>query len=210
MKILKLNPENIKEILKESLSILKSDKVIACPTDTVYGLVANAVSEKAVNKVFKIKERSFLKPVPVFVKSIRMAQSLACISKKEEMVLRKFWPGQLTAVLKARPVEFPLGILSKDEKIGLRMPDYFFLKLLFKEISFPLTGTSANISGRESCRKTHDVLEQFKEKKYQPDILLDGGELKKNPSSTVVDLISFEIVREGGISSKEIFKFLNI
>jgi L-threonylcarbamoyladenylate synthase len=204
MKILKIIPKDLKSALKQAVLIIKKRGVVVYPTDTVYGLIADAENYIAVEKVFKVKKRKFGKPLPVFVKNINMAKRLAHIDKVQEKILKKFWPGGLTAVLKARPLRFPKGILSKDKKIGLRVPDYKLLNLLLEKTNRPLVATSANISGQKASGKILEVLKQFKYKKNKPDLVVSAGNLKPSVSSTVVDLTNFEIIRKGVISKKQI------
>jgi len=200
MQNLRILPKNLKEVIRKTIEVIMNGGIVVCPTDTVYGLIANAKDKIAVKRVFEIKKRSFEKPLPVFIKNLEMAKSLANIDGKQEKILKKFWPGKLTVILKAKPIEFPQGILSKDKKIGLRIPNYKFLNLLLREIGRPLTSTSANISGKSASVDIREVSKQFISEKVQPDLVLDAGKLKSSLPSTVIDLINFKTIREGEIS----------
>jgi len=206
MKVLKISSKNLKEIVKETIKVIKRGGIVICPTDTVYGLIADAENKTAVRKIFKIKKRLYKKPLPVFVKDLKMARSLADINKKQEKIFKKFWPGKLTAVLKAKSFKFPEGIVSKDKKIGLRMPKYKLLNFLLGKLNFPLAETSANISGKKASTNIKEVLRQFKNGKHQPDLVLDAGNLKKSLPSTVIDMENLKILRKGQISKREILK----
>jgi len=208
MKTLKINPENIKSALKQAVFVIKKGGVVIFPTDTVYGLIADAQNNFAVRKVFKIKNRRLSKPLPVFIKNIKMAKRLAYIDQAQEKILKKFWPGKLTVVLKARPVEFPKGILSKNKKIGLRVPDYRFLNLLLEKVNCSLVATSANISSKQPSTKIKKVLSQFKNQKYLPDLVLDDKNLKDSLPSTVIEITNRKILRRGKLSKIEILKML--
>ncbi len=208
MKILKISPKNTKKAIKETVETIKKGGVVVCPTDTVYGLIADVKNNIAIKQIFQIKKRSFKKPLPVFVKDLKMAKSIAYIGKRQEKILKKVWPGKFTAVLEAKSLKFPKGILSKDKKIGLRIPKYKLLNLLLKELNLPLAETSANISGKRAITKIKDILKEFTRKKYQPDLVLDAGNLKESLSSTVVDLVDFKIIREGEIPKEKILKIL--
>lgn len=207
MKILKLSS---KQILRKTLQVITKGGVVVCPTDTVYGLIADAENKTAVGKIFKLKKRYIKKPLPVFVRDLKMARHLVNINKKQEKILKNCWPGKLTAVLKAKLLKFPKGILSKDKKIGLRIPDHKFLKDLLKKIDRPLVETSANISGKKALTKAKEVLKEFEEQKYQPDLFLDAGNLKPSLPSTVIDLTNLKILRKGQIKKSKILKILNI
>jgi len=209
MKILKITPENLKSVLKQAVLAIKKRGVIICPTDTVYGLIANAKNHSAVKKVFKIKKRKINNPLPVFVKDLKAAKKLTDINKNQERFLKKFWPGQLTAVLKAKSLKLPKGIISRENKIGLRVPNYKFLNLLLDKVNCPLVATSANISGKKASVKIVEILKQFKYKKNKPDLVIDAGNLKLALPSTVVDLIEFKVIRKGKVSKNQILKTIN-
>lgn len=102
MKILKLSSKNQKEIIEEVRKAIKEEKVIVLPTDTVYGLVCDATNEKAVEKVFKIKRRKIGKPIPIFIKDLKMAKKLAFVDKRQEKFLKKMWPGKVTVILRPK------------------------------------------------------------------------------------------------------------
>jgi len=165
---------------------LNEGKVVVVPTDTVYGLIADATNQNAVEKVFLIKKRDRNRPLSVFVKDLEMAQKFAKITKEQEEVLQKKWPGRFTAVLQSRHMlseEF-----EEDGKIGLRIPDDEFVLNILEKFKKPLTGTSANISDMPSCWSAEEVVEQFTNQEHQPDLILDAGALPKQEPSRVVDL----------------------
>jgi len=187
MRILKLSQKNLKEIVEIAAKSIQQGKVLVCPTDTVYGLVCDATNEKAVEKVFKIKRRVAKKPIPIFVKDTKMAKKLAKIDKKQEKFLKSVWPGKVTVVLRTKK-KFPKGIGKPKKEIGLRIPNYKFINQLLSIVDCPLTGTSANISGKPPSTKIKEVLEQFKNQKSLPDLVIDVGNLKPSKPSTVIDL----------------------
>lgn len=176
-------------MLKEAIKAIKQGKVIVCPTDTVYGLIADATSKKAVERIFKIKKRERKNPIPVFVKDIKMAKKLAKIDKKQEKFLKSVWPGKVTAVLEKKKTKKIYGVDKKT--IALRIPRYRLVNELLKKLSLPLTGTSANISGKSSATEIKKILAQFKNQKYQPDLIINAGDLPRNKPSKVLDLTVF-------------------
>jgi L-threonylcarbamoyladenylate synthase len=208
METLKILPKNKKEIIERTVKAIKQEKVVVCPTDTVYGLLARADSQEAVDRLFQIKKRNLKKPVPVLVKDIKMAQDLAIINTRQKKKLKKLWPGKITLVLKAKAKRFPKGILSQQRKIALRIPKYQFLNSLLEKASLPLTGTSANISGKKPSHRIEDIVKQFENKKQKPDLILDAAVLEKSLPSTVIDLTSGKIIRKGRVSKKEILEIL--
>ncbi len=178
MEILKLRGPDSKDVLDKSVKAVKEGKVLVCPTDTVYGLICDAENKRAVKRLFEIKRRDKNKPVPLFVKDMKMAKEIARIDKEQELFLKKVWPGKLTAVLKS----------NKRGTVGLRIPDYKFINQLLLKTGRPITGTSANISGKPSSNKIKEIIEQFEGQEYQPDLIVDAGNLKKSQPSIVVDL----------------------
>jgi L-threonylcarbamoyladenylate synthase len=211
------NQKNLSNKIKTIVNAIKQGKVLILPTDTVYGLVAKAQNGQAVKKIFKIKGRKLQKTLPIFVKSIKMAKEFAFIDREQEKFLKKVWPGKITVILNAKPKAqklFKFGIISSEKKIGLRIPKYKLINLLLKKlnpvvdfrhpdkvgirrrsrskihygVNFPLTGTSANISGRPPAATLKKILKQFKNKKYQPDLIIDAGNLPKSKPSKVLDL----------------------
>jgi len=187
MQILKINQKNFQKIVKIAIKSIKEGKIIVCPTDTVYGLICDATNKKAVRKLFKIKRRPVGKPIPIFFKDIQMATKLASINKEQEKFLKKVWSGKVTVVL-TRKNRLPKNLFAKQKTIGLRIPNYKFINQLLLIINRPLTGTSANISGKPASGNIKEILQQFKNQKHQPDLVIDTGNLPKSKPSTVLDL----------------------
>jgi L-threonylcarbamoyladenylate synthase len=186
-KVLKIKKQNFKEIIKIAVKSIKEGKILICPTDTVYGLICDVTNKKAVENLFKIKKRKIKNPIPVFVKDIKMAKKLAFIDKNQEKFLKKVWPGKVTVILRPKR-RFPKGIGKIKKEIGLRFPNYKLVNILLKNLNRPLSGTSANISGKPASTKIIEVLKQFKNRKYQPDLVISAGGLPKNKPSIVIDL----------------------
>lgn len=167
--------------IREIAERIKKGEIVIFPTDTVYGILADATNKKAVNSIFKIKKRPKEKPLPLFVSGIEMAKNLAFINKSQEEFLKKVWPGKVTAVLKAR---------NKNRTIGLRQPDYKKIIDILKIIKVPLAQTSANISGNPPSVKISEVIKQFEGERI---LAVDAGNIKKNKPSSVIDLTGEKI-----------------
>jgi len=198
--IIKTKSKNLKELVKIANQAIKKGKIIILPTDTVYGLICDTTNRTAIERLFKIKKRKSSKAIPIFIKNIKTAKDLAWVDKKQEGFLKKVWPGKVTAVLKAKNKKrFPKGIISKDEKIGLRISNYKFLNQILTKANLPLTATSANISGKPASTKIKDVISQFENQKFKPDLIFNGGDLKKSKPSKVIDLTGekLKILRNG-------------
>lgn len=175
MEIVKLSQNSLNKIVE----YLNNGGVVICPTDTVYGFLALAENKKAVNKIYKIKKRPKLKPLPIFVKNIKMAKELAEISKEQEKIIKKYWPGKYT---------FVLG--SGKKTIALRIPKYLFLNKLLNKINKPLVQTSVNISDQPALTKFSDIIEQFRKSNI---LAVDVGNLKKSKASKILDLTQDKI-----------------
>jgi L-threonylcarbamoyladenylate synthase len=193
MKIIKINfqkPE--KKIIEETVKVIKKGGAVIVPT---------ALNEKADKSLFLIKKRLFNKPFSVFVKDFEMAEKLACINGKTEKILKKFWPGQITFILKKKKI-IPNFLTADKKTTGLRIPDCLIIKNLFNFLNFPLIGTSANISGKPASGEIKKIIKQFQSEKNKPDLILDAGNLPESKPSTIVDLTlsAPKVLRKGEIS----------
>ena len=185
MEILKLTGENFQAILKKTAGLIKDGKVVVAPTDTVYGLLADATNASAVKKVFEIKLRDLSKPLPLFIQNLDDAKKIARITKTEETILKNSWPGKFTFVLEKKNSVKVFGV-AKDS-IALRIPNNAFVLKLLEMVNRPLTGTSANLAGKAASTAISAVLEQF-ESVIRLDLIVDAGNLPESKPSSIVDL----------------------
>jgi L-threonylcarbamoyladenylate synthase len=176
-----------KKALGKAVLLIKKGRVIICPTDTVYGFLADAASKKAVGDIFKIKKRPTSKPLPVFIKDIKTAKKLAFIKKEEEKILKKYWPGKYTFVLKRKKGVKLYGV--DENTIALRIPKYKFLNDLLKKINKPLVQTSVNVSGKQPLTKIKDIQETIEGMDFEI-LIINGGDLKRVKPSKIIDLTS--------------------
>jgi L-threonylcarbamoyladenylate synthase len=188
-----------------ALQVVQSGRLVAFPTDTVYGLAADPFSPAAVERLFAAKDRDMSKAIPVLVGAVdQLTQITSGFSPQAARLASRFWPGALTLVVSRRQ-ELPLQ-LSALPTIGVRMPDHpLALKLLLA--SGPLATTSANRSGAENPLTARDVFDQLS---GRVDLILDGGACPGGVPSTVVDCTvpDVKILRVGAISSETIFAAL--
>ncbi len=197
------------KILKPSTSaataataLLKRGGIIICPTDTVYGFLADAQNKKAVEKIYKIKNRPKSKPLSLFVKDLKMAGELAEIDARQEKVVRKFWPGKYTFILKRKintrtnltAVKFVRVYGVKKDSIALRIPNHPFLQKLLKKIDRPLVQTSVNISAQEPLNSIADILAIF-ERNGLVGLIIDGGDIKSAKASKIIDFTTRNLTR---------------
>lgn len=188
MQVCKLSRGNEKELARKAAAALKQGKVLICPTDTVYGLLADAKNREAVQRTVQIKGRKRGKSLPIFVKDIAMAKGLARVSPFQERHMKKLWPGKVTLVLKSKG-KLPEETGTKDT-IGLRVPNHEFVAMLLAQLKRPMVGTSANLAGKPSILDNHDIIRQFGKRKYKPDILIEAGKLPFSRPSRVIDIIN--------------------
>lgn len=189
MEIISLTPNNGQQIVNYAAQAIKAGKVIIAPTDTVYGLIADVSSKKAVARLYKIKQRNPSRYLPIFVKNIAMAKKFASINKKNQKLVEEKWPGKFTFIFQKKPAK----IFGVDKKtIALRIPHYPFINSLLETLNIPLSGTSANISGQKSSTKIDEVLAQFYNADFKPDLVINAGDLTDSPSSQIIDLTQKE------------------
>ncbi len=196
----------------EVVGILQRGGVALIPTDTAYALCVDATNAQAVEKVFEIKDREVNKKLPVFFDSIdSMAQEIV-FSKEVETLAKSFWPGALTIVapITGTDVSKWSPDVVDNYAIGIRIPDSEFIRYIVRKLGRPITSTSANKSGGETCYGVNEVKESLGENFGLIDAVVDGGELPRRPTSTVVKIIGedVEILREGAISREEINRVL--
>jgi len=204
MKILKIDPEKPQlELLKSVAEIIMKDGVVGYPTETVYGLGANALSSLAVEKVFYLKGREKNKPILIISSAIEQIKKLvSSFPEKAEILAKAFWPGPLTMVLEAS-AQLPELLLGGGNRIGIRIPDNKICLELLKLFGVPITSTSANISGQKNPISAQEVFENFGDRL---DLIIDGGTSPSRIPSTVVsvDMDSIILIREGAIPKFEI------
>lgn len=214
MKILKVNPENLREseeVIVEAAKVMLAGGTVIFPTDTVYGLGCDATSEQAIKKIFKIKSRKTTNPMAVIVRDLEMAKKVAFIDRRLEKALNIIWPGAVTVILWRR-YKLPEALTANEQTIGLRIPDYKLTHLLSENMGRPFVATSANISREQATNKIGEILKYFSESFLKPDLVLDAGDLKFSEPSTVLDLSKEKpkIVRIGPVNKDKLLEILSI
>lgn len=209
METITLSGTNIEECAARAAGVLRAGGIVLYPTDTIYGLGADAFSDDAVSRVYAIKGRDERKPIHCIVADFREAEKYAEFNDAAVLLARAFWPGALTLVLNKK-VRIDAGIGNGIDTIGIRVPDHDFCLALAKEFGKPFTTTSANVSGMETLATTGGVLEQIGEARGAIDLVVGAGELPPSAPSTIVDICSESpvILREGAIPAGEIFDVL--
>ena len=215
MIIVRYKKSEHKNIIQACARALKAGKVVAYPTDTSYGLAVNAENTAAIRKLYRVKERSAGQPVHVVVPSVAYAKKIVGWNAVAGRLAKSFWPGPLTMVLGLASRQAGLELLSaKTKSLGVRLPNNKIALDLAKQLGKPITTTSANpslhLSGGYDSYSAGDVVTQFKEKKHQPDIVIDAGRLSRHKPSTLLKIGHgfMHILRPGPISEKQILSAL--
>lgn len=187
MEILKINPKNFKKTVTFAVRCVKAGKVIIGPSDTVYGIYCDGRNERAIRKIMRMKKRSSKKAMPIFVSDIKTAKKFAKISKSQELIVKKKWPGSFTFVFESKR-NLPAVLTPGKKTIGIRIPKSKLLLSVLEIIKTPLAQTSANISDKPAATEIKKVIHYFQNQKCRPDFVIDAGNLKKNRPSKVIDL----------------------
>lgn len=197
--ILTIDPDKPEQShIAKAIRIIRTGGIIAYPTETFYGLGADAENERALARVFLIKGRDALKPLPVLIGSEEELTGLAKeVPETARLLIRKFWPGALTLVFNAAP-RIPSRLTGGTGKIGIRISSHPLARLLAKNITRPLTATSANLSGEPACTQAAEVIRCLGDR---IDAVIDGGETAGGLGSTVLDVTVDPplLLREGAI-----------
>lgn len=183
--------------------ILEREKLVAIPTETVYGLAGNIYSEKAIKKIFETKKRPLFNPLIVHIDSINKLDEIASeIPEKAKKLARTFWPGPLTLVLKKKESIQDIITAGKDT-VAIRVPDHLLTLKLLQSLDFPLAAPSANPFGSISPTTAKHVADYFPE---DLDMVLDGGSCKNGIESTIIGFENNEAVlyRLGSLSVEDI------
>ncbi|HEY4484495.1 MAG TPA: L-threonylcarbamoyladenylate synthase [Candidatus Paceibacterota bacterium] len=203
--------KNYDDVILEACHILRMGGVVIYPTDTIYGLGANACDSLAVDQIFKIKKRLYSKPLPVIARNMQWVEALAYLDSRTKKMLESVWPGAVTAVLQNRNHLSSL-VTAGASSVGIRIPDFVFTDSLLRKFGYPLTATSANISGEEPTNDINKIIDRFSQADYRPNLIIDAGILPKSKPSTVIDLTSPDpkVLRIGPSRPDQLIKLLSL
>ncbi|NLV82426.1 MAG: threonylcarbamoyl-AMP synthase [Synergistaceae bacterium] len=195
-------------LFKKAAEIIKAEGLVAFPTETVYGLGANALNENAVKKIYEAKGRPSDNPLILHVSGIEMAESLVHINETAKLLMNKFWPGPLSLVLKAKDI-IPLSTRGGLSTAAIRMPDNRIALEIIRISNLPIAAPSANKSGRPSPTDAKTVRDDIGD---SVELVIDGGKTLVGLESTVLDITGENpiLLRPGAISKEEIEAVLNV
>ena len=188
-----------------AVEILKAGGIVAYPTDTVYGLGADAFNIHAVSRVYEVKKRLRTLPLPVLIAEIEQVDLVAStVPTYAKLLMKRFWPGGLTLVL-FKAASFPDVVTAGSDKVAVRIPDHALPLTIIRKLGRPIVGTSANVSNKPSPVTAQEVEQQLD---GQVDLIVDMGRCPGGVESTVVD-VSGEapvVLRRGILIEGEIMK----
>ena len=194
--------------IKKCIFFLNKNDCVAIPTETVYGLAANAYSNIAVKKIYSLKKRPKKNPSIVHYSSLKQLKNDCVLNKNFYILYKKFCPGPITFVLKLKKESLISKIVTNNKKtVAVRFPKNQLTQKLLKLLKYPLAAPSANISTKISPVSKEDVKEEFGNK---IKFILDGGRSKIGLESTIISLVKKpKILRLGAMERKKINKILN-
>ena len=195
------------EDFSPAIEALRHGDVIVYPTETLYGLGADALNQAAVDTVFNLKGREAHHPLSVLVANQEMLRTVVAeIAPAAEQLMDRYWPGPLTLILPARK-NIPKQLCNTAGGVGVRISSQPIAKLLVKTLGRPVTATSANPSGKEPARTVQEAKNYFAD---QIAVYVDGGTLTSKSGSTVLEVMEdrIRLIREGEISAGELHSML--
>lgn len=199
---------NTIDTVRKAASLLAKGKLVAFPTETVYGLGADATSDKAVAKIFEIKNRPSFNPLIIHLAEVADVKNLAIMTETAKLLADAFWPGPMSLVLR-RTDHCPISFLASSglATIAVRVPAHPVAKLILDASKMPIAAPSANISGKVSPTTATHVFDSFGD---QLNLIVDAGPCEVGVESTVIDCTKEKpaILRPGGVTYEELIKVL--
>ncbi|MCF7820169.1 MAG: threonylcarbamoyl-AMP synthase [Candidatus Pacebacteria bacterium] len=189
MEILKVDKEFSHQDITLVVNYLKKEKVVAMPTDTIYGFSAKLSSKKAVNKIFTLKKRAKNKQFIVLVSSLSMLKKYCIVNTRQEEYLKKIWPGKVTAILSSKVKHFG------NHSLAVRLPESKYLLSLIRKVKEPIISTSCNISGEVSLLNGEDICSRWKKEKEQIDLIIFKKDKQNKKASKIVDITDIEVIK---------------
>lgn len=194
-------------LIKMASDAVRDGGIIIFPTETLYGIGADALNESSLRRIFDIKKRELTKPVLVLIDDPSFFGDLALeIPPLAKALMNRFWPGGLTLLLRARPCLSPL-LTGGTGTVGVRMSSHPVAEMIVRESGRPITATSANLSGDRGPSSIDEISSELID---LVDLVIDSGRTSSGQPSTIVDVTSpgLHIVREGIIAREEIEAFI--
>ncbi|MFH0809633.1 MAG: L-threonylcarbamoyladenylate synthase [Pseudomonadota bacterium] len=196
-------PHPRQELLNEAIAYMRAGQLVGMPTETLYGIAADALNEAAVQRVFSLKRRPSHLPLPIIIDSMAMLEAIAQVSETARRLAEEFWPGALSLVLPAKDV-LPKNLLGGTGKVAVRLSSHPVATGLAHGLGGPITATSANISGRPGLLSAAEVDHALGDGLA---LILDGGNAVARTGSTVLDTtVDPPVVARPGVLPEEIIR----
>ncbi|MBF0329450.1 MAG: threonylcarbamoyl-AMP synthase [Nitrospirae bacterium] len=198
--LIKTNPENIEEALHTAVEVLNNGGIVAFATETFYGLGAKCSYESALKRLYELKKRPHEKAMPLIIGSTEQLSMLSHkVTETAKNLIEKFWPGALTLILSAN--EGLSEYIVADGKVAIRVPAESFALKLARLAGFPITATSANISGMPPADSAEMVISYFGD---ALDLVIDSGRTRGGLPSTIIDACEnkVKVLRAGAVEIK--------
>ncbi len=202
-----LDPDDFQDAVNKAADFILSGRLVAFPTESFYGLGVDATNEDAIKRLFLIKQRELNRPILILISSEAvLSRFVERIPPVAYQLMEEFWPGGLTLVFEAGQKLSPL-LTGGTGKIGIRVSSHPVVMSLTRAVGRPISGTSANISGKSACIDASEVLKVFGDR---VDFTLDGGRLEGKTGSTVLDVTVCppKILRRGIITKDQLDEFI--
>jgi len=184
MRTIRATRDNRAHIIKEAVRLLKKGKVMIFPTETVYGIGADAFNKKAVAKIFGLKKRPKTQPLQILIGDIKTAKKVSRnIPTKALSLMKKGWPGPLTVIITKKKI-VPDIVTGNMNTVGLRIPDHPLMLEIIKTLGRPIAASSANISGKKPPVTAKEAARYFRS---GIALVIDGGKCKRGKASKVID-----------------------
>ena len=190
------------KVIQQAYEILTNGELLAIPSETVYGLGADATSDSAISKIYKLKKRPHINPLILHVSNIKMVEQFTETNPLFYLLSNYFWPGPLTMILNQKKNNNISELATSNlSSVAVRLPDNKIFQNIIEKFNNPIAAPSANISGNISPTNPYHVYEDFGE---EIKLIIDGGQSEKGVESTVIDIRSNDIIilRHGPITQK--------
>ena len=182
---IRVTKANRQDVVNKAVGLLRQGKVIIFPTETVYGIGADAFNKKAVAKIFALKKRPTTQPLQILIGDIKTVKKVSRnVSRKALALMKKSWPGPLTVIVTKKKIVADI-VTANMKTVGLRMPDHPLMLEIIKALGHPIAASSANISGKNPPKTAKEAAKHFRS---GVALLIDDGRCRIGKASKVVDI----------------------